>query len=94
MKHSKPHRRNWKKEVFSGLGTGVILGTALLSTALLYQYGIENKIFTNNLTTSVLFSDTLSTANGAAPWVLMSFNWFLCKSGVKHWRKFIAQFYE
>lgn len=94
MKHKSTHRRNWKKEVLNGLGSGLILGGALLSTAVLYQYGVEDKIFTNNLTTSVLFSDTLSTANGAAPWVLMSFNWFLCKAGLKRWRRFIAQFYE
>lgn len=81
--------KNLKTDVLSGVGTALILIITVGVTYELYIHGIENKVFTNNYTTTVLFSDTLATGTGAAPWALMGLNWFICKSAVKKWRKYI-----
>ena len=83
--------KNLKIDVLSGIGTALILVLAVGVTYELYMYGIENKVYTNNYTTSVLLSDTLSTGTGAAPFALAGLNWFICKSGIKRWRSFIRK---
>ncbi len=83
--------KNLKTDVLSGVGTGLILSLGIGLTYELYVHGIENNVFTNNYTTSVLFSDTLANSTGAAPWAILGLNWFFCKSAVKKWRKFIRQ---
>ncbi|MFA4815556.1 MAG: hypothetical protein WC924_05935 [Candidatus Gracilibacteria bacterium] len=77
-----------------GVGVGIILAGALALTYVLYQNNVENQVFTNNYTTSVLFSDSLATASGAAPWALLSLNWFVCRSMVKRWLRFIKKRFE
>lgn len=81
--------KNLKTDLLSGLGTGLILSLGIGLTYELYIHGIENKVFTNNYTTSVLFSDTLASSTGAAPMALAGLNWFLCRMSIKKWRKFI-----
>ncbi len=88
-----PHK-NLKIDVLSGLGTGLILSLAIGLTYELYLHGIENDVYTNNYTTSILFSDTLSTGTGAAPLALAGLNWFLCRTGIKKWRKAVRMFME
>lgn len=83
--------KNLKTDVLSGIGTGLIVSLALFATYELYIHGIENKVFTNNYTTSVLFSDSLAASTGAAPMALAGLNWFICKSAVKKWRKAIRK---
>lgn len=70
---------------------GVILILAIggLITYFLYQNNVGDQVFTNNYTTSVLFSDSLATSSGAAPWALLSLNWFACRAMVNRWIGFI-----
>lgn len=84
--------KNLKLEVLSGIGTGMILSLGVIVTYELYVNGVENAVYTNNYTTSVLFSDTLTTASGAAPWALLSLNWFACKAVIKKWRGYMKRF--
>lgn len=77
-----------------GIGTGVIMGGALIVTFALYQNDVQEQVFTNNYTTSVLFSDSLASASGAAPWALLSLNWFLCRAMIKRWLGFIMKRFE
>lgn len=76
------------------LGTTLILSLAIVISFQLYKNGYEEKVFTNNYTTSVLYSDSLATASGAAPWALMSLNWFLCRSMIKRWFLFLKKRFE
>lgn len=80
--------------LLKALGVIFILGLALGVTYFLYHQNVEEQIFTNNYTTSVLFSDSLASASGAAPWALLSLNWFLCRSAVKRWLGFIKKRFE
>lgn len=75
-------------------GTGTILSLALAVTYVLYQFNVEERVFTNNYTTSVLFSDSLATSSGAAPWALLSLNWFVCRSMIKRWLGFAKAYFE
>lgn len=77
-----------------GIGTGVIMAGALIVTYTLYQNNVEEQVFTNNYTTSVLFSDSLASASGAAPWALLSLNWFVCRAMIKRWLSFITKRFE
>jgi Na+/glutamate symporter len=83
--------KNLKIDAISGIGTGLILSLAIFLTYILYQHGIENKVFANNYTTSVLFSHSLATGTSAAPMALAGLNWFFCKTAVKKWRKAIRR---
>ncbi|QQR55102.1 hypothetical protein IPG41_00800 [Candidatus Peregrinibacteria bacterium] len=83
--------KNLKIDLLSGTGTALILVLAIGVTYELYIYGIENMVYTNNYTTSVLLSDTLATGTGVAPLALAGLNWFICKSAIKKWRKFIRK---
>jgi hypothetical protein len=75
-------------------GTALILVLALLATFQLYQNDVNKEVYMNNYTTSVLFSDSLSTASGAAPWALLSLNWFVCRAAVKRWLSFVTKRFE
>lgn len=83
--------KNLKIDVLSGIGTALILVLSVGITYELYMYGVENNVYTNNYTTSVLLSDTLASGTGAAPFALAGLNWFFCKSAIKTWRRFIRQ---
>lgn len=77
-------------QISSGLGTGLILSLGILVSYGLYTQGMENKIFANNYSTTVLLSDSLTSKTGAAaPWALFSLMYFVCRSSVKKWRRFI-----
>ncbi len=75
------------------LGTSLIVAIAVGISFQLYQNGFEEKVFTNNYTTSILYSDSLATASGAAPWALMSLNWFLCRSVIKRWFLLLKKYF-
>lgn len=85
--------KNLKIELLSGIGTGTILALGIVLTYILYINGVEHAVYTNNYTTSVLFSDSLTTASGAAPWALLSLNWFACKAVIKKWRSSIRKWF-
>lgn len=68
----------------------ILLATGLVSYEL-YLHGIENKVYTNNYTTSVLFSDSLVASSGAAPLALFSLNFFFCRSLIKKWARLIKR---
>ncbi len=87
MKKKTPSRQ-FSKALMVG-GVIVILATAGVITYLLYQNNVEDQVFTNNYTTSVLFSDSLATSSGAAPWALLSLNWFACRAMIQRWMAFI-----
>lgn len=85
-----------KKKTNKHLTTGImvagvilILSIAGVITYFLYQNNVEDQVFTNNYTTSVLFSDSLASSSGAAPWALLSLNWFACRAMIKRWMVFI-----
>ncbi|MFA5855543.1 MAG: hypothetical protein WC846_04700 [Candidatus Gracilibacteria bacterium] len=59
----------------------------------LYLHGLENKVYANNISTSIFFSDTLATAGTAAPWALFSLNFFICRSLIKKWWRFAKKNY-
>jgi|GEM_PF-2098826 len=80
-----------KIKLLSLLGSLIILGIMALISYEFYLHGTENNVYTNNYTTSVLFSDTLVTASGAAPLALFSLNFFVCRSLIKKWRHFIRR---
>ena len=77
----------------NGLGTGLILALGLVVTLELYTHGIEHNVYSNNYTTNLLLSETLVTTSGAAPWAIFSLNWFLCKSAIIKWRRFIYSYF-
>ncbi len=86
-----------KKHIGTGLkwfGTASILSLALVLTWVLHQHGIEDDVYTNNYTTSVLFSDSLASASGAAPWAMLSLNWFVCRAMIKRWLLFVKKRFE
>lgn len=76
------------------LGVLSIVLIALAVTFLLYKHEVEKQVYTNNYTTSILFSDSLAQASGAAPWALLSLNWFVCRSMVKRWLAYIKKRFE
>lgn len=80
-----------KKHLLLVFGTGFILILALGITLLLHQNNVEDQVYTNNYTTSLLFSDSLASASGAAPWALISLNWFVCRSAVKRWISYVKK---
>jgi len=75
--------------LISGIGSGLILSFTIGMTYVFWKYGVEQNIFTNNYSTSVLLTDSLYTATGAAPLALISVNWLACRIGIKQWRKFV-----
>lgn len=77
----------------NGLGTGLIIALGLFVTAQLYMHGVEHSAYSNNYTTNLLLSDSLTETTGAAPWAIFSLNWFLCKTAVKKWRGFICSYF-
>ena len=87
MKKKTPNKP-FSKVLMVG-GVVLILAIAGLITYYLYQNNVEDSVFTNNYTTSVLFSDSLATSSGAAPWALLSLNWFACRAMIKRWMAFI-----
>lgn len=72
-------------------GSFLILSLGILISFKLYNSSLEEAVYTNNYTTSILYSDSLAMSSGAAPWALMSLNWFLCRSGLKRWWRFISK---
>ncbi len=78
-----------RSQIYSGLGTGAIIALSLFVTFQLYMNGVEKSVYTNNYTTNLLLSDTLTETSGAAPWLLLSVIWVACRTTVKKWRKFI-----
>ncbi len=78
-----------RTQIYSGLGTGLIVAFSLFVTFQLYLNGVEKSVYTNNYTTNLLLSDTLTETSGAAPWLLLSVLWFVTKTTVKKWRRFI-----
>lgn len=75
-------------------GVVVILAIAGYITYYLYQNNVDEQVFTNNYTTSVLFSDSLATSSGAAPWALLSLNWFVCRALIQRWMGFIRSRFQ
>lgn len=90
----KEHKKHLLRTGLRGVGTGIIMASALVVTYVLYQNNVEEQVFTNNYTTSVLFSDSLASASGAAPWALLSLNWFVCRAMIKRWLGFITKRFE
>lgn len=90
----KKSHSSWLSPCLKWFGGSVILGTALVFSFWLYTNGFDNTVYTNNYTTSILYSDSLATASGAAPWALMTLNWFLARSGLKHWVNWITKRFE
>lgn len=86
-------KKKYSKKFYflSGVGSGLILFLAILITWTLWQKGVEQAIFTNHFATSVLFTDSLTSAGSAAPWALISINWLACKSSIKGLRKYLAK---
>ncbi len=82
------------KKLLDWGGSLTIFTLAGIITYVLYQHDVQEQVFTNNYTTSVLFSDSLSTASGAAPWALLSLNWFACRAFMKRWSGFITKRFE
>jgi ABC-type transporter Mla maintaining outer membrane lipid asymmetry permease subunit MlaE len=70
------------------LGCSVILTIGGAMTYIFWQLGIEEKIFTNQFTTSVLLTDEIALVGAAAPWALISINWLACRVGIKKWHNF------
>ena len=89
-----PHLKTWVKSVSRLAGCGLILVLALGISFKLYNSSLEDTVFTNNYTTSVLYSDSLTVSSGAAPWALMTLNWFLARSALKRWWHFITKLFE
>lgn len=87
------HKNLYKKLLQYG-GSATILGLAGVITYVLYQHDVQEQVFTNNYTTSVLFSDSLATSSGAAPWALLSLNWFACRAMMKRWLGYITKRFE
>ena len=87
MKKKEPNK-HLSKGLLVG-GVIVIVAIAGLITYYLYQNNVEEQVFTNNYTTSVLFYDSLATSSGAAPWALLSLNWFVCRAMIQRWMAFI-----
>ncbi|MBT4384285.1 hypothetical protein HOD30_00895 [Candidatus Peregrinibacteria bacterium] len=81
-------RHSAKFYLASGLGCSLILIIGMSMTYVFWQLGVEESIFTNHLTTSVLLTDQLALVGAAAPWALISINWLACRVGIKRWRKF------
>lgn len=93
---SMPSRNIPSKASFLGFclrvtGSSLILTLAVVISLGLYENGIEKDVFTNNYTTSVLYSDSLTTMSGAAPWALLSLNWLVCRSAIKRWLQLIRK---
>lgn len=89
-------KKKTNKQLANGimiLGILVILTIAGVITYFLHQNNVNEQVFTNNYTTSVLFSDSLASSSGAAPWALMSLNWFACRAILKRWILFIKNYF-
>ena len=78
-----------RTQITGGLGTGLIIAFSLFVTGELYLNGVEHSVYTNNYTTNLLLSDTLTNTTGAAPWLLLSVLWLACKTTIKKWRKVV-----
>lgn len=89
MAKEKPQSNSLKKRILLVFGTAIILALALGITWVLHENNVEDQVYTNNYTTSLLFSDSLASASGAAPWALISLNWFVCRSAVKRWIAYV-----
>jgi len=91
-KKSQKQKKNSLRFHLLSLGGSLLILAVIVGISYeFYIYGIENKVYTNNYTTSVLFSDTLRTATGAAPLALFSLNFFICRTLIKKWRKFVKR---
>ena len=86
--------KTWFKSITRLAGSGLILVLAIGISFKLYNSTLEDAVFTNNYTTSVLYSDSLTVSSGAAPWALMTLNWFLARSALKRWWQFITKYFE
>lgn len=79
--------------VVSGLGASVILSLGVAVTAAMWHYGFRDATIATNYTTSFLFPETVRMATVASPWALASLNGFLCKYGIKAWRKWAKHYF-
>lgn len=86
--------KTWFKSVTRLAGCGLILVLATVISLKLYNSTLEDAVFTNNYTTSVLYSDSLTVSSGAAPWALMTLNWFLARTALKRWWHFVTKYFE
>ncbi len=73
------------------LGSSVIILTMAWITWNLYQNGVNNEVLTSNYQSSILLSSSAATGSGAAPYALAGLNWFICKTGIKTWRKYLQK---
>ena len=91
QKYSKINLNPKEGKIIESIGYLMILGFGISITIWIYKNHIQHNVFTNNYTTSVLFSESLKSTSGAAPWAIISLNWYLCKSGIMKWAKWIRQ---
>lgn len=80
--------------LLSGIGSGLILSFALLLAYVLWEMGVNGQVYTHNYSTSVLLTEGLRTASGAAPWALLSVNAFFARKTAKIWRSRLKQFFN
>ena len=85
------HTYSPKFYLVSSLGAAAIILGAMLMTYVFWKLGVEQNIFIEHFSTSVLFTDGLEIAGSATPWALISINWLACKMGIRRWRKIMKK---
>lgn len=72
--------------LISGIGSSLIIVGMVAFTQFLWKHGIENDVFAYNISTAIFITDDLRLTTEAAPYALMSMNWFLAKVFEKEFR--------
>jgi hypothetical protein len=75
----------------NGFGATLIISLAIAMTFVMWRHGVEQGIFLNNYSTSVLFVDSLKGVGAAAPWALLSINGLIAKLSLRSWRSFLKK---
>jgi hypothetical protein len=86
-------KATYKKHFYliSGVSSALIISLAIGLTWLAWEMGLNNALMTENLSTSLINQEVIKQAGTAAPWALMSLNWFVCKETIKKWRAFLKR---
>ncbi len=83
---SDQNEKNGLGMVIGGVGSSLILIGMAAFTQLLWTHGIENHVFAANISTALFLGDHLSFTTEAAPYALVSMNWFLANCFEKEFR--------